>query len=250
MLGPGRSRRRWQRLDNRGTRDLRHARGWRSEHLRMHDVGLGIQAGRNPEEQRAACRHRGGGDDPDRQPAPGRPIGRGNPLPAPRQLPLGGLSLDRDDGVRLGTQPVERAGIALGLPVAPHEAERQAQIHQLDCRQEPVGIPLHLPELIEERIGAANAMVERRHQRLRRPEAGGTPRRVEHDIIDAGTQCVMRRTQQLHRDAEHRVPVVRSRAARVWRVRGVPSDPPADACCAGGRAVAAAALPRHSTAKR
>ena len=100
----------------------------------------------------------------------------------------------------LGADPLELA-FATRLPIAAHEAERDAEIHQLDGGQEFVRRLLHLPELIEELVRAARAMMEGRHQGLARPAAGGAPGRVQHQIVDTGTECVVRRPQHLHGDA-------------------------------------------------
>ena len=45
--------------------------------------------------------------------------------------------------------------VAARLPIAPHEAERQAEVHQLDGRQELVRCLPHLSKLIEELIRAS-----------------------------------------------------------------------------------------------
>ena len=64
-----------------------------------------------------------------------------------------------------------------------------------------VGVPPHLSELIEEQVRAARAGMECSHQRLARPAARGAPGSVQHHIVDAGAQRVVRRPEHLRRDA-------------------------------------------------
>ena len=73
--------------------------------------------------------------------------------------------------------------LAAHLPVAAHEAEREADVHQLDGGQEPVGVRPHLSELIEELVRAARAGMEcsppasGSPSRSRRPRACSAPHR-------------------------------------------------------------------------
>ena len=126
--------------------------------------------------QAPAARDGGSGGHPHRQSAAGGPIGRGNALPAPRQVLICRFPLGSDYCVCVRSQDAEFARVAaLGLPIMSHEAERQAQIHQFDHRQKLVRVLPQLPELIEELIGAAGAMVEHSHEWLRGPAAGRAP---------------------------------------------------------------------------
>ncbi len=101
--------------------------------------------------------------------------------------------------MRVGTHLIELAAPRVAIPA--HETEREAKVHQLDDREELAWCLLHLPELVEERIRAAHAWMESRHQRLLGPAAGGAPGRVQHYVVDARTERVVRGSQQFHRDA-------------------------------------------------
>ena len=106
-----------------------------------------------------------------------------------------------DDGVEVLAQPIEFAGSARRQPVPALEAEAEAEIHQLQHRQERAGVLPQLAEQIEEALAAAHLLVEGRDQRARRPGAAAAPGRVQHHVVEAGAQRVVRGAELIHRHA-------------------------------------------------
>ena len=127
--------------------------------------------------------------------------GAGTPCQCGDSAGIGGLPLAHDDGVEVLAQPIEFAGSARRQAIAPLEAEAEAEIHQLQHRQERAGVLPELAEQIEEALAAAHLLVEGRDQRARRPGAAAAPGRVQHHVVEAGAQRVVRRAELIQRDA-------------------------------------------------
>jgi len=116
-----------------------------------------------------------------------------------RQPRFVGLPLADDQRVGLFAQPVQFRRAPGRQPVAALEPQRHAQIEQLQDSQKAAGVLADLLKQVEEPIAAAHFLVERRDQRARIPDAGAAPGRVEHDVVEARAQRIMRRAQQLDR---------------------------------------------------
>ena len=188
-----------------------------------------------------------GAHHPCRQRGARRAIGRPHALPMRCQRRIGALPLARDDGVEVLAQPIEFAGTARRQTVASLEAQAEAEVHQLQHRQERARV---LPKLARAgrrsarrcappggRSRPATAPPSRRCC----PMACSAPRRrgwrTARSAPDAAGRSARRR----------RAPSARMCGSAEWRVRAGRPDPAGCRCCAGGRAVAAAA-PRPRSA--
>ena len=155
-------RRRWQRLHDRRAGHLRHVRRRCGEHL-------GLQAHRRPRSDWRMSRtnrppHSAtarGQRDPDRH-AAAVAVWCGTTTPRQRRDSSGAAAwrCARDRRRALSVRSLLEFALAARLPVAAHEAERQADVHQLDDGQERCRVLQHLAELIEELVGAARAVME------------------------------------------------------------------------------------------
>ncbi len=117
------------------------------------------------------------------------------------QRRIGGLTLAHDDRVEILAQLIEFTGAARRETVASLEAETETEVHQLQYGQEGArGLP-KLAEQIEEPLAAADFLVEAGYQRACCPSAGAAPWRVQHHIVQAGAQRVMRWAKLVHRYA-------------------------------------------------
>ena len=81
------------------------------------------------------------------------------------------------------------------------------------------GVRLELVEQIEEALAAAHLLVEGRDQRARRPAAAAAPRRVQHHVVEAGAQRVMRGAELVDRHAAVARRLLELRASAGWCAR-------------------------------
>src|SRR3954447_18876244 len=126
-----------------------------------------------------------------------------------REFGLGWTAVSRENGVGVLAQAFKLSHAARGYPVAANEAERQAQIHQLDDRKKLVRFLFHLPQQVEKPLTAADFLVEGRDQRSRVPAAAASPWCVENHVVEAGTECVMCRAKLFERNAAVACPLLK-----------------------------------------
>src|SRR5215831_6814003 len=119
-----------------------------------------------------------------------------------RKIGLGCLPLTHDKRIGLFTQPIELGGPTRREAVLALKAERHAQIHQLDNRQEAARVLAHLGEQVEETLAAAYLLMKGRDQRARGPHPRAAPGSVQHRIVEACAERIMPRPNLLDRDAE------------------------------------------------
>src|ERR1700730_2008128 len=114
-----------------------------------------------------------------------------------RKIGLSRLTLAHDKRISLFAQPVELGGAPRREAILALEAERHAEIHQLNNRQELAGILAHLAEQVEETLATAHLLMKARDKRARGPGPRASPGRVQHHVVQAGAERIMRRAQQL-----------------------------------------------------
>ena len=201
--GPGRvrardsrgGRRGWRRRRRGGPRDLDGTVRRQRRELPEGDVR---RAGQR--EVEGQIDHAGGGqrakpDQPQRH-TPGQlPAAGVDAAPLRRQLPLELAAALADAAIEAVAQLGERRAAAPQDAIPPLEAERGAQIHQLDHLGMATGILLHLLQNAEEALAAGDLVVEAAGEAPRHPRAGTAPRRAEHQVVDRGTERVARGAQ-------------------------------------------------------
>ncbi len=136
--------------------------------------------------------HRHGG-------APGT-IRRGDALPMRRQGRIARRAGAANSRVDILAQPVDFGRSARAEPVAAHVAEREADIHQFEHREELAGAFADLLQYVEEPLAGTHLLMKGRYQRALRPGTLAAPGGGEHHVIEAGAERVMRGTELIDRD--------------------------------------------------
>ena len=201
--GPGRvrardsrgGRRGWRRCHRGGARDLDGTVRRQRRELAEGDVRRTGQSEVEGQIDHADRGQRAKPDQPERH-APAQPPAAGvDAAPLRRQFPLELAAALADAAIQAVAQLGERRPAAPQDAIPALEAERGAQIHQLDHLGMATGILLHLLQDVEEAFAAGDLVVEAAGEAPRHPRAGAAPRRAEHQVVDRGTERVARRAQ-------------------------------------------------------
>ena len=187
-------------------------------------------------------------DQPERH-APAQPPAAGvDAAPLRRQFALELAAALADAAIQAVAQLGQRRTAAPHDAIPALEAERGAQIHQLDHLGMATGILLHLLQDAEEAFAAGDLVVEAAGEALRHPRAGAAPRRAEHQVVDRGTERVARGAQRCAcRARSPRASVSNSRTAstmlrRSWSGSGARPRPMRAAATSSGAAAAISGL--------